>query len=62
MNGVVYDVFKKVMPKDDGYIIPTTTKNKSDAFREQIESKAPGLFVESVVIENGTMTITGHNR
>ena len=37
MNGVVYDVFKKIMPKDDGYIIPATTKNKSDAFREQIQ-------------------------
>ncbi len=37
MNGVVYDVFKKIMPKDDGYIIPATTKNKSDAFREQVK-------------------------
>jgi len=37
MNGFVYDVFKKIMPKGDGYIIPATTKNKSDAFREQIK-------------------------
>jgi len=37
MNAVVYDVFKRIMPKDDGCIIPATTKNKSDAFREQIK-------------------------
>jgi uncharacterized protein YpmS len=30
------------------------------AFQEQIELKAPGLVVESILIENGTMTIIGH--
>lgn len=34
----------------------------NDVFQEQIASKVPGLFIESIVIENGTMMITGHNK
>lgn len=34
----------------------------NDVFWEKIGSWAPGLFIESIVIENGTMTITGFNK
>ncbi len=34
----------------------------NQAFIGQIAMMAPNLFIESIVIENGTMTITGHTQ
>jgi hypothetical protein len=32
------------------------------AFQEKIQSVAPNMHVESIVVENGTMTITGRSK
>ena len=32
------------------------------AFQEKIESMAPNMHIESIIIENGTMTIIGRSK
>ena len=34
----------------------------NDAFQDQIDSMAPNLHIESIIIEDGTMTIIGRTK
>lgn len=43
-------------------LIENVETRLNQAFLNQLEEKAPNMFVESVVIADGNMTVTGHTR
>ena len=45
-----------------GELISEVELLMNQAFQEKVESMAPNMHVESIVIENGTMTIIGRSK